>query len=306
MNNIENIIKSVSKDIDFEGLITTLDDIKKIDTISTGIVSLDNILGIGGIPRGLVSEIYGNAGTAKSSLCLSIISQAQKLGLKCAYIDLELAMTKELADKMHVNMDELIYAQPLSGEDSMELVNSLLDKDIKLIVIDSVSAMVPEDEMERDMNQDSIGLQARMMSKFMRKIIGKVKMQNAALIFINQIRDDIGKFGFGPKTTTSGGRALKFYSSLRLECARTGWLKSGTEKIGMSVKLSTAKNKLSTPMKQTNVNFYFDKGFAIDEDILMNMLGTGEIEVQGRTYFVVGDKVGDKKAILEWINNNNK
>lgn len=305
MNNIKDLIKNIEKDIGFTGLISTLEETKDVSVISTGLPSLDKIIGIGGIPRGLITEIYGNTGSTKSSLCLSIITEAQKIGLKCAYIDMELAMAKELAKKIGVNIKDMLYAQPVSGESAMSLTESFLDNGIKLIIIDSVSAMVPEDELERDMNQDSIGLQARMISKFMRKIIGKVKSENAALIFINQIRDDIGKFGFGPKTNTSGGKALKFYSSLRLECARTGWItNSNKEKSGMTIKFLIAKNKLAKPQLQTSINFYFDNGFAIDEDKLNIALETGEFTMIGRTYYAGDVKIGDRNAALEHIKNN--
>ena len=222
-NQIQNIIKSLGKD--FEGMIMPLSKLESVESIPFGIKTLDTITGINGVPRGMLTEIYGAESNGKSSLCLRLVSEAQKLGLKTGYIDMELAMSKELATKAGVNLDAMIIARPSTGEEAFDLLNKMIESGVQLVIIDSVSALSPEDELEAEFSQQSIGLQARLMSKGMRKIIGTAMRHKAAIVFVNQIRDDINKMGFGPKTTTSGGRALRFYSALRLQTARIGWKK---------------------------------------------------------------------------------
>lgn len=296
---IENILKDISKD--FSGDLMLLGDIEKIDSIPFGVRSLDDITGCGGVPRGRITEIFGAESGGKTSLCLALISQAQKLDIRCAFIDMELSMTKELATKMGVDMNDLIYARPLTGEDALSLVDKLLERDVKLIVVDSVSSLVPEGELEAEFDKDSIGLQARMMSKAMRKLLGTVKTHNAALVFVNQIRDDIGKMGFGPKTTTSGGRALKFYSSLRLEVARTGWITKSDSKVGLHIKVTTKKNKMSRPQLSTEFDFYFESGIDVGSDLLNFGVNNGTLREVGRKYYE-GDKlIGDKEETIKHL-----
>jgi len=301
---IEGIIKELGKD--FGDSIMTLDDIEKIESIPFGLKSLDDITGCEGVPRGRITEIFGVESSGKTSLCLALISEAQKMKLKTAYIDMELAMTKELAIKIGVDMPKLIYARPTTGEEALTLVDKLLEHGIKLIIVDSVSSLVPEGELEAEFDQDSIGLQARMMSKAMRKLLGVVKTNNAALVFVNQIRDDIGKFGFGPKTTTSGGRALKFYSSLRLEVARTGWITKGDEKTGLHVKVTTKKNKMSRPQLSTEFDFLFETGLDRGGDLLAYLIKTGEIKEVGRSYFLKDKSIGTKLDAIKYLLENNE
>lgn len=301
---IEGIIKELGKD--FGDSIMTLDDIEKIESIPFGLKSLDDITGCGGVPRGRITEIFGVESSGKTSLCLALISEAQKVKLKTAYIDMELAMTKELATKIGVDMSKLIYARPTTGEEALTLVDKLLEHGIKLIIVDSVSSLVPEGELEAEFDQDSIGLQARMMSKAMRKLLGVVKTNNAALVFVNQIRDDIGKFGFGPKTTTSGGRALKFYSSLRLEVARTGWITKGDEKTGLHVKVTTKKNKMSRPQLSTEFDFLFETGLDWGGDLLAYLVKIGEVSEKGRSYFLGDKPIGTKLDAIKYLLENYK
>ena len=304
MNNIEEIIKKISKDIDFTGVMMSLDKLEKPEVIPFGIQSLDDITGLGGIARGRITEIYGAQSNGKTSLCLRLISEAQKLGIKTAFIDAEMAMNKDLAEKMGVDIKSLLIAQPISGEETFELIESLSNNGWGLVVVDSVSAMIPEDESEADFDQQSIGLQARLMSKGMRKILGVISKNNTALVFTNQIRDDINKMGFGPKTTTSGGRALRFYATLRLDCARTGWIAKEKEKIGMEIKITTNKNKLHRPMLETNLRFMFDNGFDILGDKLDCLVSSGKIELNARTYYHGNNKIGDRDEAIEYIKNN--
>lgn len=301
-NIIENIIKDLAKE--FGDTVMVLNDIEKIEAIPFGIRSLDEITGCGGVPRGRITEIFGSESGGKSTLCLSLVSEAQKLGLKCAYIDMELSMTKELATKLGVDMSKLIYARPVTGEEALTLVDKLLEHDIKLIIVDSVSSLVPEGELEADFDKDSIGLQARMMSKAMRKLIGVVKTNNSALVFVNQIRDDIGKFGFGPKTTTSGGRALKFYSSLRLEVARTGWILKADEKVGLHIKVTTIKNKMSRPRLSTEFDFLFETGLDKGMDLLIYLIKTGKVREVGRSYFIGDRSIGTKLDAIRYLLDN--
>ena len=304
-NSIDNLIKSLTKEFG-EDSIQSLEDLEPIECIPFGIKSLDDITGIGGVPRGRVTELFGSESSGKSSLCLALVSEAQKLGLKCAYIDMEFSMTKELPVKIGVDLGKLIYAQPITGEEALKLVNELVENDVKLIIVDSVSSLVPEDEAEAEFDQSSIGLQARLMSKAMRKLLGPVKRNNVALVFINQIRDDINKMGFGPKTTTSGGRALRFYSSLRLKVARKEWLKKGDEKVGLNIICTTEKNKMYRPQLSTEFEFYFDKGFDRGADLLANMVAKNVITVIGRTYYHGDKELGNKELAAQYALDNLK
>jgi recombination protein RecA len=295
---IKNLIADLNKD--FDGIMT-LGDIENIEVIPFGIRSLDEITGCGGVPRGRIIEIFGPESGGKTSLCLSLIAEAQKLGLKTAFVDMELSMTKELASKMGVDLAKLVYARPITGEEALGLVDKMLEKDIKLIVVDSVSSLVPESELEAEWDKDSIGLQARMMSKGMRKLLGSVKTNNAALVFVNQIRDDINKMGFGPKTTTSGGRALKFYSSLRLEVARTGWIVKAEQKIGLTMKVTTKKNKMSRPQLSAEFEFLFDSGIDKGKDLLNYFVSVGTVKEVGKTYYLGETKLGDKVEAAKYL-----
>lgn len=301
--NIDNLIKKLEKEFD-DKIIQPLENLEPVEPISFGIKSLDKLTGIGGAPRGRITELFGTESSGKSSLCLSLIAEAQKSGLQCAYIDMEFAMTKGLAIKAGVDLAKLVYSDPSTGEEALKLIEELLENNVKLIVVDSVSSLVPEDEAESEFDEQSIGLQARMMSKAMRKLTGPVKRQNAALVFINQIRDDINKMGFGPKTTTSGGRALRFYSSLRLKLARKDWLKKGDENIGMTVIITSEKNKMAQPRLSTEVEFYFETGFDKDGDLLNYYVTAGEISLIGRTYYHKDTELGNKQKAIEYIYSN--
>lgn len=300
MATTKDLITQLRKE--YGGLITPLSDLEGVKVIPTGLVSLDAIIG-GGFPVGMISEVYGPESTAKSSLCLRLVSEAQKQGLTCLYIDMELAMTAQLAQHMGVDIDKLIISRPTVGEEAFELMEDAMEKGIKLIIVDSVSSMVPGSELEADFDKESIGLQARMMSKGMRKIIGCAMRNEVAVVFVNQIRDEIQKMGFGEKTTTSGGRALRFYSALRLKMARTGWITEDTDRVGMDVQITTAKNKLHRPQLSTKVNFYFGRGFDLAEDAFNFMVARGELERVGNTYYHNGTKVGSKKDTIEYVKN---
>lgn len=299
MDEIDNIIHNFSKDFDGD-ILHKLSDLEDIDVIPFGLPSLDTLTGFGGVPRKRITELYGNESTGKTSLALKVLSEAQKMGLRTAFIDMEFSLTKELALKAGVDLEKVIHAQPMSGEEALKLIEKFIENDVKLIILDSVSSMVPEDEMEAEMDEMQVGLQARLMSKAMRKLIGKVHNSDTALIFINQVRDDINKMGYGDKKTTSGGKALRFYASLRIELARIGWIVKGENKIGMNVRALTKKNKMATPMRTCDLEFYFDRGFDARLDKLNNLLSTGILTLVGRTYFAGKKELGTKEKALEW------
>lgn len=304
MSNIDQLIKSLNKDLgDF---IQPLSTLEKVEAVPFGIATLDHITGVGGAPLGRLTEIYGGQSGGKSSLCLSLISEAQKKGLRCAYIDLEFAMTKELAELNGVDMSNVIYVRPTTGEEAFQTMEKLLENDVRMIIVDSVSAMMTEAEGEKEFGEQTIGLQARMMSAGLRKLIGMVKKHSAAIVFINQIRDDINKMGFGPKTTTSGGRALRFYASLRLEVARTSWIAKDGEKTGMTLKITVNKNKVGIPQKNTEIEYFFKRGFDKDMDRVRALVHTGALRQVGKSYYNGDTEIGDREEAIQWAKDNYK
>lgn len=300
--DIDSLIKSISKDLDFTGDLEKLSEIKKPEIISFGLPSLDAITGIGGIARGYISEIFGNPSSGKTSLALSLIAQAQKQDINCCFIDVELALTKELAQQIGVDIAKLVVVRPAIGEEVFEIAESMSEKGFGLIVIDSIASISPISEIESDYEDVSIGLQARLMSKAMRKLIGCIYRNKTALVFINQIRAKMAKMPGQKQWTTSGGIAVPFYAALRLEVARIGWIKEGINITGMDMKIKVEKNKLGIPQRETVVKFLFGKGFQIEEDILTSMLKSGEVELIGRTFYVEGRKIGNKEEMLDFIN----
>lgn len=301
MTDIDSIIKSITKDIDFGGKLQSLADASNPEVIPFGLPTLDAIVG-GGIPRGRVSEISGNPSCGKSSLCLRLIAEAQKRSINCCYIDAELAMTQDLAQKMGVDIHSVLYAQPSTGEEAFELIEDASEKGYGLIVVDSVSSLEPAAELDGDYMDQTIGLQARMMSKAFRKIIGCINRNNTALVFVNQVREKMAKMPGAKTTTTSGGRALGFYAAIRLEVVRTGWeTDSDKNRVGMSVKIHVEKNKIGEPQKSTEVVFLFESGFDVLTDKLNKMIADKQIERIGNTYYKDGEKIGGKKETQEWL-----
>ena len=298
--SINEIIKNLEKDFESIGVLSEADD---FDVISTGLPSLNDILGINGIPRGGFTEIYGLQSSAKTSIALKVISEAQKQGLATAFIDAERSMSKALALHAGVKLEDVVYFQPAYGEQAIDFILKVIEQGVKLIVVDSVTALVPKDEAEATVEQQSIGLQARLMSKAARILLGPIskKHHNVAIIWINQLRDDINKFGFGPKTTTSGGRALKYYSLLRIKLAYTGALTKGIDKIGMRLKATVEKNKLGTPQKSTQFNFMYTSGFDVGLDKLELLEKQGKIRKMAQTYYHNQEKIGTRDKAIEYI-----
>jgi len=262
------------------------------NVISTGSLSLDVALGVGGVPKGRIIEIYGPEASGKTTLALHIVAEAQKVGGFAAYIDAEHAVDPEYSERLGVNTEALLISQPDTGEQALEICETLVRSGaLDVIVIDSVAALVPRAELEGDMGDTHVGLQARLMSQALRKLTGTVSRSNTTVIFINQIREKIGVM-FGNPETTPGGRALKFYSSVRMEIRRVSTLKDGTEMVGSHVRVKVVKNKVAPPFKMTEFDIMYGQGISFEGDIL-DLAVTGEIvEKTGAWYSYNDMKIG--------------
>jgi recombination protein RecA len=267
-----------------------------IPSVSTGSLPLDIALGIGGLPYGRIVEIYGPESSGKTTLTLSVIAQAQKQGKTCAFIDAEHALDPEYAENLGVNTNELIVSQPDTGEQALEVTDTLVQSGaIDVLIIDSVAALVPKAEIEGEMGQSHVGLQARLMSQALRKLTGHIKNANCLVIFINQIRMKIGVM-FGSPETTSGGNSLKFYSSVRLDIRRIGAVKEGDEIIGNETRIKVVKNKVSPPFKQAETQILYGKGFNYPGEIVDLGVKNGLIDKAGAWYSCEGVKIGQGKV----------
>ncbi|MFT7560076.1 MAG: recombination protein RecA [Flavobacteriales bacterium] len=267
-----------------------------IPSISTGSLGLDVALGIGGLPRGRIVEIYGPESSGKTTLTLQVIAEAQKKGGVCAFIDAEHALDPIYAEKLGVNVDELIISQPDTGEQALEVTDMLVRSGaIDVLVVDSVAALTPKAEIEGDMGDHHVGLQARLMSQALRKITGNIKNANCLVIFINQIRMKIGVM-FGSPETTTGGNALKFYASVRLDIRRIGAVKDGDEIVGSETRVKVVKNKVAPPFKQAEFQILYGTGINLYGEIIDYAVKLGLVEKAGAWYSYNGDKIGQGKA----------
>ena len=276
-----------------------------IKVVSTGSLGLDVALGVGGLPRGRVIEIYGPESSGKTTLTLQVIAEMQKIGGTCAFIDAEHALDVQYAAKLGINLADLLISQPDHGEQALEITDALVRSgSVDLIVIDSVAALVPRAEIEGDMGDNLPGLQARLMSQAMRKLTASIKRTNCTVIFINQIRMKIGVM-FGSPETTTGGNALKFYSSVRLDIRRIGSIKKGDEVIGNETRVKVVKNKVAPPFKQAEFDIMYGAGISREGEIVDLGVKAGVVDKAGAWYSYDGAKIGQgKDNVREFLKSN--
>ena len=266
-----------------------------VQVVSTGSLGLDVALGVGGLPRGRVIEIYGPESSGKTSLTLHVVSEMQKLGGTCAFVDAEHALDTQYAQKLGVNLNELLISQPDTGEQALEMVDALVRSGaVDLIIVDSVAALVPRAEIEGDMGDSLPGLQARLMSQALRKLTASIGRSNCTVIFINQIRMKIGVM-FGSPETTTGGNALKFYASVRLDIRRIGGLKKGDEVVGNETRVKVVKNKVAPPFKEAVFDILYGEGISREGEIIDMGVAQGIVEKAGAWYSYNGEKIGQGK-----------
>lgn len=300
---LQQALKAIEKEYG-KGSIMKLGDRAdvSIDAIPTGSLALDYALGIGGYPKGRIIEIYGPESSGKTTLALQAIAQCQKGGGRCAFIDAENAIDPLYARKLGVDIDELILSQPDSGEQALEITEVLIRSGaIDLVVIDSVAALVPQQELDGEMSDSSIGLQARLMSKAMRKLSGVMNRSACTAIFINQLREKVGIM-FGNPETTPGGRALKFYASVRLDVRRSETIKNGTDVIGNKVNIKVVKNKVAPPFKVASVEMIYGEGISHVSEIINMAVDYDIIDKSGAWFSYKGEKIGQGIAsVREYV-----
>ncbi|MGM9452486.1 recombinase RecA [Legionella bozemanae] len=268
---------------------------RDIEAISTGSLGLDIALGIGGLPKGRIVEIYGPESSGKTTLTLQVIAECQKMGGTAAFIDAEHALDPSYAQKLGVNVDELLVSQPDTGEQALEITDMLVrSAAVDVIIVDSVAALTPKAEIEGEMGDSHVGLQARLMSQALRKLTANIKRSNTLVIFINQIRMKIGVM-FGSPETTTGGNALKFYASVRLDIRRIGSIKKGEEILGSETRVKVVKNKVAPPFKMTEFDILYNEGISRESEIINLGVQLNLIEKSGAWYSYKGEKIGQGK-----------
>ncbi|BBL70630.1 recombinase RecA [Methylogaea oryzae] len=269
--------------------------VRDLEVIPTGSLALDIALGVGGLPRGRIVEIYGPESSGKTTLTLEVIAQAQKLGGTAAFVDAEHALDPSYAEKIGVNLDDLLVSQPDTGEQALEIADMLVRSgSIDVVVIDSVAALTPKAEIEGEMGDSHVGLQARLMSQALRKLTANIKRSNTLVIFINQIRMKIGVM-FGSPETTTGGNALKFYASVRLDIRRTGAIKDGDEVVGNETRVKVVKNKVAPPFKQAEFEIFYGEGVSREGELIELGVQHELIQKSGAWYSYGSDRIGQGK-----------
>ena len=308
-NDLDALLASI-RDKFGEESIMKLGEVKRtnVEVIPTGSFSLDLALGVGGLPKGRIVEIFGPEMSGKSTLGLQVVAEAQRKGGKAAFIDAEHSLDPERAKRIGVNIKDLIISQPDSGEEALNIMESLVKSGIiDVIIIDSVAALTPKAEIEGEMGAQFIGLQARMLSQAMRKITAIANKTQTLLIFINQLREKIGMMGYGEPTTTPGGRALKFYSSVRIDLRRIAQIKKGEEVVGNRVKAKVVKNKVAAPFRQAEFDIMFNEGISYEGDVMNQALKHGIVKKTGNTYSFEAEKLGvGQEASKEKLRNDKK
>jgi recombination protein RecA len=276
-----------------------------IDTVSTGSLGLDVALGVGGLPRGRVVEIYGPESSGKTTLTLQVIASCQKNGGTAAFVDAEHALDPSYAAKLGVNVDDLLVSQPDTGEQALEIADMLVRSNaVDVVVIDSVAALTPKAEIEGEMGDSHVGLHARLMSQALRKLTGNIKRSNTLVIFINQIRMKIGVM-FGNPETTTGGNALKFYASVRLDIRRIGAVKKGEEVIGSQTRVKVVKNKVAPPFRQTEFEILYGEGTSYEGELIELGVTNNLVEKSGAWYSYGGERIGQgKENARQWFKDN--
>lgn len=304
--NLKQVLADIEKQFG-KGSIMKLGDNehREIDVISSGSIALDIALGIGGYPKGRIIEIYGPESSGKTTFALHAIAEAQKNGGKAAFIDAENALDPQYAANLGVNIDELLLSQPDNGEQALEITEALVRSGaISIIVIDSVAALVPQAEIEGEMGDTHVGLQARLMSQALRKLAGIINKTNTIAIFINQLREKVGVMYGNPEVTT-GGRALKFYSSIRLDIRRSEQIKLGSDVIGSKTNVKVVKNKMAPPFKTCQVDIMYGTGISREGEVVDLGVEAGAIEKSGAWYSYNGDKIGQgKENVKEFLKAN--
>lgn len=276
-----------------------------VDVIPSGSLLIDQILGVGGYPKGRIVEIYGPESSGKTTLALEAVSEAQKKGGRAAYVDAEHAIDPEYAEKLGVNIDELILSQPDSGEQALEIVEMLANSGaIDIIIVDSVAALVPQQELDGVMGDNQVGLQARLMSKAMRKLAGILSRTNCLVIFINQLREKVGVMYGNPEVTT-GGRALKFYASIRIDLRRQEAIKQGADIVGNTVKVKVVKNKVAPPFRNCSVDMIYGQGISREGEIVDLAVAHSLMSKSGNWYELNGEKIGNgREAVKAYLKEN--
>ena len=299
---LEQVLSDIEKQFG-KGSIMKLGDNKhmKVDVCSSGCLSLDIALGVGGYPRGRIIEIYGPESSGKTTFALQAIAEHQKLGGRAAFIDAEHALDPVYAEKLGVNIDELLLSQPDTGEQALEICEALFRSEaISIIVIDSVAALVPQAEIDGEMGDSHVGLQARLMSQALRKLSGTINKTNTTCIFINQLREKVGVM-FGNPETTPGGRALKFYSSVRLEIRRNEQLKMGDGIVGNKTSVKVVKNKVAPPFKSCTVDIMYGEGVSREGEVIDLASEAGSVDKTGAWYSYQGEKLGQGKENVKLL-----